>query len=157
MHPCPCGTGKTYIKCCGAFISGFKLPGTPEELMRSRYTAYTQANIDYIADTMKMPASKNFDAKTAYQWAISVIWKKLEIIKSSIDKTQGFVEFIAYFDEQCVKKTIHELSEFHQENGKWYYIDGKSYTQKPYLSQSQVGRNDLCPCGSGRKYKKCCL
>jgi len=21
----------------------------------------------------------------------------------------------------------------------------------------QAGRNDLCPCGSGRKYKKCCL
>ena len=20
-----------------------------------------------------------------------------------------------------------------------------------------VGRNDLCPCGSGKKYKKCCL
>jgi len=22
--------------------------------------------------------------------------------------------------------------------------------------QQKVGRNDLCPCGSGRKYKKCC-
>ena len=21
----------------------------------------------------------------------------------------------------------------------------------------KVGRNDLCPCGSGKKYKKCCL
>lgn len=20
-----------------------------------------------------------------------------------------------------------------------------------------IGRNDLCPCGSGKKYKKCCL
>ena len=23
-------------------------------------------------------------------------------------------------------------------------------------SDSKVGRNDLCPCGSGKKYKKCC-
>jgi len=24
-------------------------------------------------------------------------------------------------------------------------------------SNSKVGRNDPCPCGSGKKYKKCCL
>ncbi len=24
-------------------------------------------------------------------------------------------------------------------------------------SEKKVGRNDLCPCGSGKKYKKCCL
>ena len=26
----------------------------------------------------------------------------------------------------------------------------------PYLAPPKVGRNDPCPCGSGRKYKKCC-
>lgn len=25
------------------------------------------------------------------------------------------------------------------------------------LKQRKVGRNDLCPCGSGKKFKKCCL
>ena len=24
-------------------------------------------------------------------------------------------------------------------------------------SKPKVGRNDLCPCGSGKKYKKCCI
>ncbi|MCJ7593968.1 MAG: SEC-C domain-containing protein, partial [Desulfobacterales bacterium] len=24
-------------------------------------------------------------------------------------------------------------------------------------TERSVGRNDLCPCGSGLKYKKCCL
>jgi len=24
-------------------------------------------------------------------------------------------------------------------------------------SEARVGRNDPCPCGSGKKYKKCCL
>jgi preprotein translocase subunit SecA len=29
--------------------------------------------------------------------------------------------------------------------------------QKPKTASSgRVGRNDLCPCGSGKKYKKCC-
>ena len=27
---------------------------------------------------------------------------------------------------------------------------------KQATSQHKVGRNDLCPCGSGKKYKKCC-
>jgi preprotein translocase subunit SecA len=29
--------------------------------------------------------------------------------------------------------------------------------QKPVVRESaKVGRNDPCPCGSGKKYKKCC-
>lgn len=27
---------------------------------------------------------------------------------------------------------------------------------KPVVKQGEVGRNDPCPCGSGKKYKKCC-
>jgi preprotein translocase subunit SecA len=27
---------------------------------------------------------------------------------------------------------------------------------KPTISSVKVGRNDPCPCGSGKKYKKCC-
>ena len=28
---------------------------------------------------------------------------------------------------------------------------------QPTLVKHKVGRNDPCPCGSGKKYKKCCL
>lgn len=28
---------------------------------------------------------------------------------------------------------------------------------EPYHADPKIGRNDLCPCGSGKKYKKCCL
>ena len=69
MQYCPCGTGKTYLDCCGIFISNQKIPSTPEELMRSRYTAYNQVNIDYIVHTMKSPAADNFDAETTQEWA----------------------------------------------------------------------------------------
>ena len=30
-------------------------------------------------------------------------------------------------------------------------------TQSPAVSGSKIGRNDPCVCGSGKKYKKCCL
>src|SRR5437762_14140178 len=33
---------------------------------------------------------------------------------------------------------------------------GSGMVSGPYLAPIQVGRNDPCPCGSGKKYKKCC-
>jgi preprotein translocase subunit SecA len=32
----------------------------------------------------------------------------------------------------------------------------ESETSKPEVNENKTGRNDLCPCGSGKKYKKCC-
>ncbi len=34
--------------------------------------------------------------------------------------------------------------------------DPDSEPQTPYVAELKVGRNDPCPCGSGKKYKKCC-
>ncbi len=33
----------------------------------------------------------------------------------------------------------------------------KNVHSKESLKKSKIGRNDICPCGSGKKYKKCCL
>ncbi len=33
---------------------------------------------------------------------------------------------------------------------------GESVKQQPIVNKETVGRNDPCPCGSGKKYKKCC-
>ena len=48
---CPCESGKTFKKCCEPFITGAKEAETAEQLMRSRYTAYTQVEMDYIQKT----------------------------------------------------------------------------------------------------------
>ncbi len=34
--------------------------------------------------------------------------------------------------------------------------DDDNLPQEPLQSGPKVGRNDICPCGSGKKYKKCC-
>jgi SEC-C motif-containing protein len=158
MQPCPCGTGKNYVECCGVFIEDQQTPLTPEALMRSRYTAYTQANTDYLLQTMKAPAKARFDAKSSAEWAMQVKWIKLDIKMASTQESKGVVEFIAYFKEKGKLNAIHERSEFQYEEGVWYYVDGEHLP----LSDSsffhlRIGRNDLCPCGSGKKYKTCCL
>ena len=44
---CPCGSGLTFAKCCGPLIKGTAAAPTAESLMRSRYSAYVKAEVDY--------------------------------------------------------------------------------------------------------------
>lgn len=154
MKRCPCGTEISYSTCCGRFITGEQIPAIPVELMRSRYTAYTQANIDYILQTMKSPAADGFDAEDTRSWAQQVKWLKLEVVDTKqINNAKGFVEFRAHYFYQHKKQIMHEISEFHLHDGRWFYVDGIS----PSLPSVKISRNDPCPCGSGKKYKKCCM
>lgn len=34
--------------------------------------------------------------------------------------------------------------------------DGKQKAEPKQAKSNKVGRNDPCPCGSGKKYKNCC-
>src|SRR5690242_5595442 len=137
MKNCPCGSNKNYNDCCGVYIAGCKNPETPEQLMRSRYTAYTQANFDYIKKTMKAHALNLFNLDSAKQSTTTVQWLGLEVLHCTTDKTKGYVEFIAHFNQQGKKDCIHEISEFHQLNGQWYYVDGK-HKQTKYHSREKI-------------------
>jgi preprotein translocase subunit SecA len=48
------------------------------------------------------------------------------------------------------KKKERELAGLQYTGG-----DGKTANAEPVKNGPKVGRNDLCPCGSGKKYKKC--
>lgn len=156
MQNCPCGSRKEYLQCCGMFITGEHSPSTPEELMRSRYTAYTQANIGYIARTMKSPAADYFDQTTTETWAKQVNWLKLDVLNASSADTRGTVEFIAHYIHNNKRFAMHEKSEFQLEDGQWFYVDGKGPDKSSPKMGNKVSRNDPCPCESGLKYKKCC-
>jgi SEC-C motif-containing protein len=155
MLPCPCGSSNTYENCCGSYIEKKQVPQTPEQLMRSRYTAYSLAKIDHIKHTMKGKALMGFNEPEAQKWAESVTWLGLEVLKAeSTASDVGFVEFIARFLEHGQIKVIHEVSEFHREQGFWFYVDGANQTN-PKTNKAQVARNSPCPCGSGKKFKNC--
>ncbi|GAL20360.1 UPF0225 protein YchJ [Vibrio maritimus] len=55
---------------------------------------------------------------------------------------------------------LAERSRFLFEHGQWFYVDGEIDDSIPpkrlTAESSKVGRNDPCPCGSGKKHKKCC-
>ena len=157
LKKCYCGVQIPYSDCCGKFISGKEIPETPEQLMRSRYSAYAQANTDYIRDTMLGKALDGFDEISAKQWAQSLIWLSLNVISThSESKERGLVEFSALFMQKTNKlQEIHELSEFILVDKKWFYVDGKNLPATNKLANRIIPLNNLCPCGSGRKFKSC--
>jgi len=125
MSDCPCGSLIAFDACCGPYLSAKQTPKTPLALMRSRYTAYTRADIDYIKKTMRAKALAGFDEMDAKRWAMSVQWLGLEIIAAPAvakNKTRGVVEFVAKYRDLGVLKTIHERSQFKAINGVWYYV-----------------------------------
>ena len=124
MTTCLCKSNKSYQQCCGRFIENNQAPSTPEELMRSRYSAYTLARIDYIVATQIAPG---FCYDDALEWAKKCKWLGLEVHRAWIDEKNpaiGFVEFTAHFKEQGRKKKIEELSRFELKGGKWVYVNG---------------------------------
>ena len=53
-------------------------------------------------------------------------------------------------------RTAHPEQEMEFIHGDVPEPEKKPRKQQPVRSQPSVGRNEPCPCGSGKKYKKCC-
>lgn len=152
MSLCPCGSQTSYFECCGLYIEKHQQPETPEQLMRSRYSAYSVAKIDYITKTMKGTPLIHFNAESALKWSTHATWLGLEVIKTSKESPdKGFVEFIASFIEKSHLKKIHEISEFHRIDKVWFYVDGINKA----IPKEKIAKNGLCPCNSGKKFKNC--
>lgn len=173
MSDCPCGSKESLESCCLPYLKGEAFPETAEKLMRSRYTAFTRADMDYIHKTLAPKARKGFDPVASKKSAEAAKWKGLKILSTKAggpDDTEGVVEFTALY--QYGEETVehHEVSEFERnDKGHWHYVDGDAHTHKEGESHQhherpetvvrqapKIGRNDPCHCGSGRKYKKCC-
>jgi SEC-C motif domain protein len=124
---CPCGSGLSYTTCCDPIISGRINATTAQELMRSRYTAFTMANVDYLIRSHSVKTRPIKQRKSTEKWTKSVVWMGLSILKTQAGEASdeiGYVEFKASFLENGIPQQIHEKSFFQRENGKWVYVSG---------------------------------
>ena len=90
----------------------------------------------------------------------------------------GYAEFIDYLFNYDKFDTIDIISNIEDNMASWYCFhkeekDNKEFdydnmeqamnefikesTNQNIINYNKIGRNDPCPCGSGKKYKKCCL
>ena len=125
MQNCPCGNRTLYGNCCKPIHKKLKKAKTAESLMRSRYTAFTMGNGDFLIESHHPSTRKPQEKESLSKWAKSVKWLKLDVLNTEkggeYDK-EGTVEFKAVFLEGLKSKVIEEKSKFLREDGVWYYL-----------------------------------
>ncbi|MEM6450411.1 MAG: YchJ family metal-binding protein [Cyanobacteria bacterium P01_D01_bin.105] len=156
--PCLCGSRRLYARCCGQYLGGAKTAPTAEALMRSRYTAFAQGNVEYLTATHH-PAYRPPNESKALQRSISSTqWLNLMILgtqKGQRKDTRGTVEFAAAYRSKSAAEIVsgiqqlHERSQFIKEKGQWFYTEGE---QLPPFTPK---RDQPCWCGSGKRFKHC--
>lgn len=142
---CPCQSGKPYPQCCQPLHNG-EPASSPEDLMRSRFSAFAMGNAEYLQRSWHAstrPTNLTLDDGER--------WVGLSIVESKQQGDQGSVHFRAISHDTGGFSVLEETSRFVKEDGHWFYLDGI-----PSVSALKPGRNDPCPCGSGKKFKKCC-
>jgi len=153
---CPCGSTKHYQDCCSNLVEHKHTPKNPEQLMRSRYTAYTLHDCHYLLTTWHhstRPTDINSDELAKTKWTQLYIVNTKQGLKHDVNNITGTVEFVAYFLNKTSYEKLHEISYFKKEDNKWFYVDGKIITDSSFKPR----RNSPCYCGSAKKYKQCCL
>ena len=157
---CFCGLNEKFENCCGKIISGEKKAATPEELMRARYSAHASQSLQFLVDSVHPDHRKGVSVTELEEWSPLVQWTGLEIHSATLGETEdeGFVSFTAKFSVNNMEEEMRENSIFTKYNGEWVYVDGEVEGEEPFVrEEKKVGRNDPCPCGSGKKFKKCCI
>ena len=125
---CPCGSKRKFAQCCDRYISGTKHAPIAEALMRSRYTAYTLGNVDYILVTWAEQTRQTVDSASLLQRCKETEYLSLKIISKiggTRKHTAGQVEFAAAFKSLGKLQTHHEVSNFIKQADQWFYLDGE--------------------------------
>ena len=121
---CNCGSGKLYNECCEIAHLSLMRVKTAEQLMRSRYTAFTIADGDYLMESHHVSTRPITEKEDIIAWAKSVEWIELKILSKTKGlecDLDGTVEFKAFFIEKGKRNYIYENSKFIKENNCWLY------------------------------------
>jgi len=119
---CHCGSGSSYQECCDRFLSGEQWPETAEALMRARYSAYVEGEDGFLIDSWHpLSCPSQFESNLNQQW---LGLKILAVNQGRPGDGSGSVEFVAIFKVSGKVETLHEVSEFVREQGRWCYLSG---------------------------------
>lgn len=160
MNLCPCGSNKQFNECCELYLSKKQNAPTAEATMRARYSAFVVGDIDYIKSTFNPSELDQFVEEDVKRWSSESTWDGLVVKNIELGQesdNNGVVEFIAKYSVGGVQQEHHEVAQFEKIDGLWYFMDGKVVGSAVKRTAPKVGRNEPCPCGSGKKYKKCCM
>ncbi|WP_415398837.1 YchJ family protein [Synechococcus sp. W4D4] len=131
-EPCPCG-GERYANCCEPFHLGKVRPVSAEQLMRSRYSAYSRDLIDYLIEThpSELPQAQRRQALKASNRGVR--WTRLRITATEAGEAgdlTGTVTFEAHYRQAGHTNVLRECSRFGRQGevleGRWLYLDAEA-------------------------------
>ncbi|ELC8442065.1 preprotein translocase subunit SecA [Clostridium perfringens] len=105
-------------------------------------------DMDHLKQGIGLRAYKQQDPTQAYQMEGSAMFDEM-INNIKIDT----VRYLFHVKVEAEKPQRERVA---QETGASHGGDSSEVKKKPIKKEPKVGRNDLCPCGSGKKYKSCC-
>ena len=157
IQTCPCGSGSPFSDCCEPVINGTRESETAEELMRARYSAFVTGAIDFIVNSTHSRTQKEIDLDFIRDWSQTSEWHGLQIFETKqVNDDKAFVSFEAQYTQNGEDQRHREKSLFEREEGQWRFVTGDELKNPTVRYEApKPGRNDPCPCGSGKKYKKC--
>ncbi len=82
--------------------------------------------------------------------------QKDPLIEYKFEAFEAFQMMIENMKEDVVRYIFRVKVVQQPEQRKTFENQGEEAEKKPVRVGKKIGRNDLCPCGSGKKYKKCC-
>lgn len=147
---CYCCSGKDFQDCCAPYLTLAQSVNNCEALMRSRFSAYCLADTSYLLATLHPSQHTPDTADEIAAFANNVHFCRLSVKFASQSNDRGQVSFSAYFINGQKLDVIEEISDFVYED-RWYYTSGQLTKSEPI----KIGRNESCPCGSGKKFKQC--
>ena len=124
--------------------------------MRSRFTAHVARDYRYLHVTYRPTAHQPYVEEVD---PVDIKCTRLVIHahEPGPKPEVSFVDFSAYFATENGEQALHEKSEFARIEGKWLFTRTVRNGPAPARAAGpKVGRNEPCPCGSGKKYKHCC-
>ncbi len=104
-------------------------------------------NMDHLKQGIGLRAYKQMDPIQAYQMEGSAMFEEMiEGIK---------IDTVKYLYHIQIQKPV-ERERVAEETSASHGGDEGDVKKQPVRNENKVGRNDPCPCGSGKKYKNCC-
>ena len=139
-------------------MSGEQPASTAEQVMRARYSSFASGDVKYLETSQNPKTSDDLDMDSLKAWSDQATWLGLDVVSKKDGKNEddsGEVEFKAHYVLRNKKHCHHEQALFNRVDGNWFFTDGKLIPNQ-VEEAVKVGRNEPCPCGSGKKFKKCC-
>jgi preprotein translocase subunit SecA len=121
-------------------------------------------SMDHLKDSIWTRSFAEKDPKVEYK---REGFRMFNEMLDSIESRVADIVFKVHLDAGARAKTVWRVSQTaHDEVGQFAMAErqraaaqapqGEQKVKQIKLEQPKVGRNDPCPCGSGKKYKKCC-